>query len=121
MSETNKIIAGIVAFIVIGFFMVGSNKEQSNEQMEAASMIRTYAALQSMANRKCPRAIEEKTGDKVFFPSNTKSDKDTYVTMEWDGTEKNKFKKASCTLHIKLGGISELIIDGETVIKKNVD
>lgn len=120
MSETNKIIAGVVAFIVIGFFMVGSNKQQSNEDMEAASMIRTYAALQSMANRKCPQAIEEKTGDRVFFPSDTKSDKDTYVTMIWEGTEKNSFKKASCTLHISLGGISELVIDGEAVIKKEL-
>ena len=118
MTETHKLMAGVAAFIIIGFFMVGGNKEQSIEQMEAASMIRAYAALQSMGNRKCPPAIEREIGKKVYFPSDTKSDRDSYLTMTWEGEEGQGFKKAECTIRTSIGGISELVIDGKVVIKK---
>ena len=49
----------------------------------------------------------------------TKSDKDTYITLKYEG-ETGKFKTASCTLHLALGGISELIIDDKVIIKKTV-
>ena len=119
MSETNKIIIGVAAFIIMGFILVGTNKDQSKEQMEAASMIRTYAAMQTMANNKCPLAIKQATGEQVFFPSETKSDKDTYITLKWVG-ESGGFKTASCTLHLSLGGISELVIDDKVIIKKKI-
>jgi hypothetical protein len=120
MSETTKLLAAVVGFFVIGFIMVGANKSQSPEQMEASSQIRTYAAMQSMANAKCPLAIKQHTGEQVFFPSETESDKDTYITLKWVGENKGGFKAASCTLSLNLGGISELIIDGKVIIKKKV-
>lgn len=119
MSESTKIIIGVVAFVIMGFILVGTNKEQSKEQMEGASMIRTYVAMQTMANSKCPLAIKKATGEQVFFPSETDSDKDTYITLKWVG-ENGGFKTASCTLHLSLGGISELIIDDKVIIKKKI-
>lgn len=119
MTETQKIMIAVVGAILTGFILVGTNKQQSAEQMEAASMIRSYAAMQSMANQKCPNAIKEETGEQVFFPSDTKSDKDTYITLKYEG-ESGKFKTASCTLHMALGGISELIIDDKVIVKKAV-
>ena len=119
MTETQKIMFAVVGVILSGFIMVGVNKQQSEEQIEAASMIRSYAAMQTMANQKCPFAIKEETGEQVFFPSATQSDKDSYITLKYQG-ESGKFKTASCTLHMALGGISELIIDDKVVIKKTV-
>lgn len=120
MSETNKIILGIVVFFAAGFIMVGTNKQQSKEQIEAASNIRNYVAIQTMANDKCPIAIKKETGEQVFFPSETQSDKETYITLKWQGenSKNGGFKIASCTLKASLGGISELIIDDKVVIKK---
>ncbi|MGR9116509.1 MAG: hypothetical protein ACU85E_12145 [Gammaproteobacteria bacterium] len=118
MTDTQKLIAAVVGVFLIGFLMVGLNKQQSNEEKEAASMIRSYAAMQSMANQKCPQAIMNETGEQVFFPSDTKSDKDSYVQLTYKG-ETGKFNTASCTLHMSLGGISELIIDDKVIIKKN--
>lgn len=120
MSNTMKLVIAVVGVFVMGFVMVGANKQQSQEQMEAASMIRNYAAIQGMANQKCPKAVEEATGEQVLFPSKTESDKDTYITLFWEGenTANGGFKNASCTLKASLGGISELIIDGKTLIKK---
>ena len=123
MSETMKIVIAIIGVFVAGFIMVGISKEKpSVEQMEAASTIRNYVAMQEMANKKCPQAIMNETGEQVFFPSETKSDKETYITLIWVGenTKTGGFKKASCTLHAALGGISELIIDDKVIIKKKI-
>ncbi|MGR9051073.1 MAG: hypothetical protein ACU84J_00345 [Gammaproteobacteria bacterium] len=117
MTETQKLIYAVIGVFAVGFIMVGLNKQQSKEEMEAAAMIRAYAAMQSMANQKCPAAVKEHTGEQVFFPSDTKSDRDTYITFKYTG-ESGKFKTASCTLLLSLGGISELIIDDNVIIKK---
>lgn len=123
MNNTQKLMAAVVAVFAMGFLMVGSNKEESNEDKANASMIRAIAAMQTMANKKCPLAIKNKTGDQVFFPTSTDTDKQTYVSLIWDSSkteDKYSFKKAECTLHLTLGGISKLVIDGETVIEKQV-
>ncbi len=123
MSETMKIVIAVIGVFVAGFIMVGVSKEKpSVEQMEAASSIRNYVAMQEMANKKCPQAIMNETGEQVFFPSETKSDKETYLTLVWVGEniKKGGFKKAACTLHASLGGISELIIDDKVIIKKKI-
>lgn len=120
MSQTMKIIIAVVGVFAAGFLMVGESKQKSTAEMEAESMIRNYANIQGMANQKCPTAVEEATGEKVFFPSKTESDKETYITLFWEGENVGNggFKKASCTLKASLGGISELIVDEKVIIKK---
>jgi hypothetical protein len=123
MSETMKIVIAVIGVFVIGFIMVGVSKEKpSVQQMEAASTIRNYVAMQEMATQKCPQAILNETGEQVYFPTETKSDKETYITLIWMGEnlKKGGFKKASCTLHGSLGGISELVIDDKVIIKKKI-
>ena len=123
MSETMKIVIAVIGVFVAGFIMVGVSKDEpSISQMEAASTIRNYVAIQTMASEKCPTAIKKETGEQVFFPSETKSDKETYITLIWVGenTKTGGFKKASCTLHAALGGISELIVDDKVIIKKKI-
>jgi len=118
MSEVQKIMLGVALAIGVGFLMVGTNKQQTPEQLEAAAMIRTYTAMQDMANKKCRLAIKNKTGSSVYFPTETDSDKDTYLTMTWVGDKDQNFKSATCTLRLAQGGISKLVIDGETIIDK---
>jgi len=118
ISETQKLIAAVVGVFVVGFLMVGASKEQTNEQKEAASQIRTLVAMQEMANKKCPKLIQQHTGSQVFFPSKTDTDKETYVTLEWTGEAGDNFKTASCTLHQQLGGVSKLVIDDKVLIDK---
>lgn len=120
MSESAKLMIAVIGAIVVGFVMVGLNKQQSTEQKESAAMVRNVFNLQTMANEQCPQAIKEHTGEQVYFPSSTDSDKETYITMKWEG-EKAKtggFKTASCTIHSLKGGISELIIDGKVIIQR---
>lgn len=117
MSETQKIMMSVVGFFLIGFVLVGlSKQDQPIDQVEAAAKMRNNVAMQEMANKKCPDKIKQETGEQVFIPSEVLSDKETYITLKWDG-EKG-FKHASCTLQASLGGISELIIDDKVLIKK---
>lgn len=121
MSETQKIMLAVAAVFISGFILVGVSKEdQTPEQMEAAAQIRGMAAMQMMANEKCPQKIKEITGEQVYLTSETESDKESYLTMKWVGENAGKggFKNASCTLRVALGGISELIIDDKVIIKK---
>ncbi len=118
MSETQKLMMAVVGVFVMGFLLVGANKEQTKEEKEAASQIRTLVAMQEMATQKCPKLIQSKTGSQVFFPSKTDTDKETYVTMEWVGEAGDHFKTASCTLHQALGGVSKLVIDDKVIIDK---
>ncbi len=122
MNNTQKMMAAVVGVFVVGFLLVGSNKEQTTEQKEAAAMIRAVASMQGMANQKCPSLIKRETGSQVYFPTRTDTDKATYVTLEWVAKEEDKynFKKATCTLHISLGGVSKLVIDDKVVIDKKV-
>jgi hypothetical protein len=118
MTEVQKIMLGVALAIGVGFFLVGNSKTQSPEQQEAAAMIRTYTAMQDMANKKCRLAVKQNTGTQVFFPTNTDSDRDTYLTMEWIGEKDDNFKKAVCTLRLAQGGISKLVIDDKVIIDK---
>jgi len=115
--------AAVVAVFVVGFLLVGGNKEQTNEQREAAGMIRGLAHMQTMANKKCPAAVKKFTGTQVYYATSTDTDHQTYVSLTWDASktdDKYSFKIADCTLHLTVGGISKLVIDGKTFIEKEV-
>jgi hypothetical protein len=123
MNNIQKLMVAIVGVILVGFLMVGSNKEKTNEFKANAAMIRAVSGMQSMANKKCPSAIKRETGDVVYFPTDTDTDKETYVSLTWDASktdDKYSFQKAECTLHLTLGGISKLVIDDKTIIEKEV-
>jgi hypothetical protein len=123
MSEIQKIMIAVVGAFVVGFIMVGvSKQEPSIVEKEAAAKIRNHVAMQTMASQKCPDAVKQHTGEQVFFATETLSDKETYLTMKWDGenAKNGGFKKASCTISASLGGISELIIDDKVIIKKKI-
>jgi len=118
MGELKKVGLALVGAMIIGFIMVGMSKQQSNEEKESAAQIRTLVAMQEMANQKCPKLIQDRTGTQVYFPSKTDTDKTTYVTMEWIGEADSNFKTASCTLKLAIGGVSKLVIDDKVLIDK---
>lgn len=123
MNSTQKLMAAVVGFFAIAFLMVGGNKEQTSEQKEAAGMIRAVAAMQTMANKKCPLAVKKFTGTQVYYATSTDTDHQTYVSLTWDASKTDdqySFEKADCTLHLTVGGISKLVIDGKTYIEKEV-
>ena len=119
-NNTTKIVIAVASVFIIGFVMVGANKQKTVEEMEHEAMIRNYVTLQSMANDKCPKAVFDETGEQVYFPSSTDTDKDSYITLNWEGENSatGGFKTASCTLKASIGGISKLVIDGKEIINK---
>ncbi|MCF6250497.1 MAG: hypothetical protein L3J75_04390 [Methylococcaceae bacterium] len=120
MSNAQKMIAAVVGVFVIGFLLVGGNKEQTDQQKEAAAMVRAVAGMQGMAHQKCPRLIKEHTGSSITtLVSNQETDKATYLTLEWVGEKGDNFKKATCTLSSSRGGVTKLVIDGKVLIDKD--
>jgi hypothetical protein len=120
MGESQKLMAVVVgAFVIAAFMIAMSKQDESPEIVAEKTRLFTFSSMQGMAGQKCPVAIKNATGTEVYFPSSNESDKETYVTLNYKGTEKgDKFKTASCTLTLALGGISNLVIDGKTVIDK---
>lgn len=120
MGEGQKLIATVIGVFIVGFVMVAMNKgEEPAEVIAERTKLLTFSSMQGMASQKCPNAIKNNTGTEVYFASSNESDKETYVTLTYKGTEKgDKFKTAVCTLALELGGISKLVIDDKVVIDK---
>ncbi len=120
MGENQKIMAAVFGVFVLGFIMVGlSKQDESPEIVAERTRLLTLSSMQGMAGQKCPLAIKKETNTEVYFPVSNETDKESYVTLHYKGTEKgDKFKTASCTVALELGGISKLIIDDKIIIDK---
>ncbi|MCK5889800.1 MAG: hypothetical protein KAG19_07650 [Methylococcales bacterium] len=119
LSNSQKLMIAVAGVFAAGFFMVGSNKESTNEEKKIAAMIRDVANMQRIAHKKCPMLIKQYTGTQIMsLVSNSETDKSTYLTLEWKGDKDDNFKTASCTLSVIKGGISKLVIDGKNIIDK---
>lgn len=120
MSDVQKIMIAVFGFFAIGFLLVGLSKtEQSQEQKEAAAMIRARAAMETMASQKCPRLIKKYSEARTnTLIDRTESNSSTYLTLIWVGEKEDNFKEISCTIQTSIGGVSKLVIDGTTYIDK---
>jgi hypothetical protein len=115
MGKKQNIIIVVAGVLVFGF-LVFSVINQSNKNQESVSQVPSLVAMQGMANQKCPKLIQNKTGTQVHFPSKSDTDKKTYLTMEWTGGKGSNFKTASCTLLVSSGTVSKLVIDDQVLI-----
>jgi len=122
ITGAQKLMIAVVAVFAMGFFMVGSNKEQSDEDRKSAAMIRDRANMNRIAGQKCPKLIKQHTGSSITsLVANTKTDNSTYLTYEYKGEKGDNYKDASCTLSLlDVGGfgISALVIDGKDLIDR---
>jgi hypothetical protein len=122
MGNAQKMMIAVAGVFAIGFYMVGANKDVSDDQRKSASMIRDVANMQRIAHKRCLQLIEEHTGKGYAgLVSRSESDKSTYLTLEWEGGKDDNFKDVSCTVSVVEGGISEFIVDGKTIIDKGKD
>jgi hypothetical protein len=114
MGKKQHIIIAVAGVLALGFILFAVNKQQSNH--EPAPQVPSLVAMQGMANQKCPKLIQNKTGTQVHFPSKSDTDQKTYMTLEWTGGKGANFKTASCTLLFSSGAVSKLVIDDQVVI-----
>ncbi len=120
LGGAQKMMIAVAGVFAIGFFLVGSNKEQTDEDKKSAAMIRDRANMNRIAGRKCPQLIKKETGTQITsLVANTKTDNATYLTYEYKGEKGDNFKDASCTLSASDTGfhITSVVIDGKETIK----
>jgi len=115
MGKKQNIIIVVAGVLVFGF-LVFSVINQSNKNQESVSQVPSLVAMQGMANQKCPKLIQNKTGAQVYFPSKSDTDQNTYVTLTWTGGKGAHFKTASCTVLFSSGEVSKLVIDDQVLI-----
>ncbi len=72
-----------------------------------------YSNMSRIAQYQCPKAILKHTGEKAYMVSNSESDKETYVTLSYEGTE--TFSKASCSID-RLGKVTQVLVDGKEML-----
>jgi hypothetical protein len=114
MSEVTKVIFAFVGVMIIGFILVGTSGLTEQQKQDNAGMMH-LSNLSRMSTIKCPKAIKKLTGAIIYQIADTVTDKQTYFTVKYGKTD--KFESASCTVN-QMGVLSELIVDGETLISK---
>ncbi len=116
MSNATKGILAVVGFFLIGFLIVGTS-EKSDEEKKNESFVSGFGTLSKMTTMRCKAEIKKHTGANVYFPTETKSDKSSYMTLIWKDN-KEGFKDAECTFTRSNGAVTNLVIDGKTYISK---
>jgi len=115
MSPVTQAIAGLVVVIVIGFIIVGMSEQSPEEQM-AQAFLRSGSILNQHALEKCKEAVEKEVKTKIFAPTDSSSDHETFVSLSWKGTQ-GKFGMATCK-YMKAKGIVSLVVDGKAIVAK---
>lgn len=111
MSQATKAIFLFAGFFIVGFIIIGTNQESPKEKMERSFML-SSDMLSGMALDKCSAAVYDKTGERVYKPNNSGSDRQTWVELTWNTS--GKVKEAFCRYE-SANGIVQLKINGETV------
>ncbi len=120
MSNVQKLIAAVVGVIVVGFLLVGTSGQDAEDKMNEA-FLRNAAMLYKIANTQCPKALKKHIGANVIAPTESESDKKTFVKLTWVNKSGDPFKKASCLIVENQNSIKELIVDGKTVLKDGIE
>jgi hypothetical protein len=115
MSPVTQAIAGLVVVFIIGFIIVGTSGQSPEEQM-AQAFIRSGSMLNQHAQEKCREAVEKEVKTKIYSPTDSSSDQETFVSLTWTGAQ-GKFDTATCK-YVKVKGIVSLVVDGKTIIAK---
>ncbi len=116
MSNTTLIILGVAGFFLAGFIIVGTS-EKSDEEKKKESFVRNYSVMTQMATQMCSKAVKKHTNVQVYGATSTQGDKETYQILTW-ADQKEGFKNAKCTFTRANGGITDLVIDGKTLISR---
>ena len=112
MSEVTKILIAFVCVMITGGVIIATSGV-SNEQKASNAVLTHYSNMSRIAQHQCPKAILKHTGEKAYVVSNTESDKETYVTLSYEGSE--KFSTASCSID-RFGKVTQVVVDGKEML-----
>jgi hypothetical protein len=112
MSEVTKILIAFVCVMITGGVIIATSGV-SNEKRASNAVLTHYSNMSRIAQYQCPKAILKHTGEKAYVVSNSESDKDTFVTLTYDGSD--KFSKASCSID-RFGKVTQVVVDGKEML-----
>lgn len=116
MSQVTKVLLLFGAVMAVGFIIVGTSRETPEEKkLQAASL--QSSMLNKLAVEKCSDAIYEHTKERIYTPTETSSDNNSYVQLAWRAG--GKVKDAECRYEAG-NGIALLKVNGETINTKTI-
>jgi hypothetical protein len=118
MNKWVLMAVGFAFFILVGVGTIMVSDPTAEETAADATLL-MGVRLTSHGTLMCRKAIESKTGVKVYEASATlEGDRATWVTLEWTGrATRGKFEKITCTYAVN-GGVTSLRINDEVVLSK---
>lgn len=118
MSEATKLIYGFVGVMIVGFGIVYFSKETEQDKAGQA-LLMSGNMLNAYARESCTQAGEAKAGTRLYMPSETQSDGNSYVSLTWNYTN-NGDHVLTCRYE-REKGIAEMTLDGVPVGNISVD
>ena len=118
MSELTKLIYGFVGVMIVGFGIVYFSKETEQDKAGQA-LLMSGNMLNAYARESCTQAGEAKAGTRLYMPSETQSDGNSYVSLTWNYTN-NGDHVLTCRYE-RDKGITEMTLDGAPVGNVSVD
>lgn len=113
-SQFVKAGVGFLILMIVGFVIVGTTRETQQEKVQGA-FLQTSSMLNTLALDKCTEAVRKEIGTHPYMPSESSSDKMSYVALEWKDV--GSAKRAQCR-YVMDQGITLLKIDERTVIER---
>ncbi|HWP00613.1 MAG TPA: hypothetical protein VNL74_08320 [Methylococcus sp.] len=118
MSEYGKFFYGFIGVMVVGFLIVYFSRETEQDKVGYA-LLTTGNMLNTYARDACGKAGEEKAGTRLYNPSDSQSDGNSYVHLTWKYTH-NGEHTLTCRYE-KDKGITEMTLDGAPISEVSVD
>ena len=107
---------GFVVLMAVGALLI-INSDQSAEEQAQQATLRTTDMLNNNGQRSCKKEIKKHIKGNVYASTKVESDHLSYLNLYWD--KKNVATKQDIVCKFVAGrGVVELIIGGETKIKK---
>lgn len=116
MNKWVVMMVGFAFVLVVGVAVILLS-EKSDEEIAAEISLLSGVRLTQHGQKLCQTEIERIIGEKVYSPSSTTGDRVSTVSLTWEGSGSQRFKKISCHYNLDKG-VNSLIIDDKTIIAK---
>lgn len=117
MAPVTKALIAFGLFMVVGFIIVGTTKESDTDKLKA-TFVHASSIISKMALEKCTEAVYAQTNERVYNPTDSSSDQNTFVELTW--RTNGAVKEAICRYEQGVG-ITLLKYNGRVLESKGIN
>lgn len=110
MSQVTKALIAFACVMLVGFIIVGTTKESATDKLEATFI--HSSMLSKSALEKCSNTLYSRTKERVYNPTESSGDQNTFVELTWRTS--GAVKEATCRYEQGVG-ITSLTFNGQKI------